>query len=175
MLTRALAVQANLFERLAAYKKTRGDCSVPQGWAEDPGLGTWVKNQRYHKKKLDRGEPSEGMTAARAVKLEALGFAWERPAGGNRDDAGWERWLAKLKAHKRAHGDCSVPKGWAEDPRLATWVCAQRQYKKKLDRGEPSEGMTAARVVKLEALGFAWDPRHEPLPPTRGRRSAVAN
>jgi hypothetical protein len=26
---------------------------------------------------LARGEPSEGMTAARAAKLEALGFAWQ--------------------------------------------------------------------------------------------------
>jgi hypothetical protein len=174
MLTRALVVQANLFDRLAVYKKTRGDCSVPQGWAEDPRLGTWVKNQRYFKKKLDRGELSEGMTAARVVKLDTLGFAWEAPAGGNRDDAGWERRLAKLKEYKRAHGDCSVPKGWAEDPRLATWVKAQRQHKKKLDRGEPCEGMTAARAAKLEALGFAWGPRQPPVP-TRGRRSAAAH
>ena len=48
-----------------------------QGWAEDPQLGRGVHNQRQHKKKLDRGEPSERMPAARAAKLEALGFAWE--------------------------------------------------------------------------------------------------
>ena len=29
--------------------------------------------------------------------------------------------------------------------------------KKKLDRGEPGERMTVARVAKLEVLGFAWD------------------
>jgi hypothetical protein len=29
----------------------------------------------------------------------------------------------------------------------------------KLDRGEPSEGMTAARVARLSCLGFSWDPR----------------
>ena len=126
-----------------------------QGWLPDPQLGRWVSAQRKHKRRLDRGEPCEGMTAARAAKLDTLGFAWEVPAGENRDDAGWERWLAKLKAYKRAHGDCSVPKGWGEDPRLGTWANTQRQGKKKLDRGEPSEGMTAARVVKLEALGFA--------------------
>ena len=28
------------------------------------------------KKKLDRGEPSKGMTAARAARLTALGFVW---------------------------------------------------------------------------------------------------
>ena len=29
--------------------------------------------------------------------------------------------------------------------------------KKKLDRGEPCEGMTAERAARLTALGFAWD------------------
>jgi hypothetical protein len=51
-----------------------------------------------------------------------------------------------------------VPRGWAEDPRLASWVKNQRKHKRKLDRGEPGQGMTAARAAKLTALGFAWDP-----------------
>jgi hypothetical protein len=150
--------------KLKAYKRKHGDCNVPGGWAEDPPLGRWVNTQRRHKKKLDRGEPSKGMTAARVAKLDALGFAWELSAAaisklnskGHRDDAGWEAHLAKLKAYEQQHGDCNVPQGWAEDPPLARWVKNQRAFKKKLDRGEPSEGMTAARVAKLEALGFIW-------------------
>ena len=107
------------------------------------------------------------MTAARAAKLEALGFAWELSAAaiskrrsevsGTRDDAGWEVQLAKLKAYKRKHGDCAVPNRWAEDPRLGGWVNMQRKLKRKLDRGEPSNGMTAERAAKLEALGLAWE------------------
>jgi hypothetical protein len=54
---------------------------VPQKWAEAPGLGVWVNTQRTRKKKLNRGEPSEGMTAERATKLEALGFNWAPPRG----------------------------------------------------------------------------------------------
>jgi hypothetical protein len=104
-----------------------------------------------HDYPLDRGEPSKGMTAERAAKLEALGFAWD-PGG-----AGWEEQLAKLKKYKRRHGDCSVPLRWAEDPVLGQWVNGQRKLKKALDRGEPSKGMTAERAAKLEALGFAWD------------------
>jgi hypothetical protein len=75
------------------------------------------------------------------------------------DDAGWEAQLAKLKVYKRRHGDCSVPKSWAEDPRLGNWVMYQRQLKRKLDRGEPSSGMTAERAAKLEALGVASERR----------------
>jgi hypothetical protein len=154
--------------KLNDYTREHGDCNVPRDWAEDPKLSNWVSSQRKGKKKLDRGEPSEarGMTAARAAKLEALGFAWELSAAvisklrseGPRNDAGWEAQLAKLKAYKRKHGDCIVPRRWAEDKPLGTWVKSQRLFKRKLDRGEPSEGMTATRVAKLDKLGFDWAP-----------------
>ena len=148
--------------KLRKYRRKHGDCNVPRGWAEDPPLGGWVGTQRQYKKALDRGEPSEGMTAARVAKLEALGFAWVLSAAAvskhnskaNRDDAGWEAQLAKLRKYKRKHGDCNVPKRWAEDPGLGHWVGHQRSFKRKLDRGNPNPGMTAARAAKLEALGF---------------------
>ena len=67
----------------------------------------------------------------------------------------WETQLAKLKTCNHRHGDCNVPQRWAEERGLGTWVNTHRRGKKKLDRGEPSDGMTVARAVKLEALGFA--------------------
>jgi hypothetical protein len=151
---------------LRAYKCRHGDCNVPRSWAEEPPLGNWINMQRVRKKQLDRGEPCRGMTAARAAKLEALGFAWELSAAAiskqaskaNRDDAGWAAQLVKLEAYKCRHGDCNVPTKWAEDPPLGRWVGNQRQSKKALERGEPCRGMTAARSAKLEALGFAWAP-----------------
>jgi hypothetical protein len=149
----------SLLAKLTKYKVEHGDCNVPQSWAEDPKLANWVHNQRQNKKKLDRGEPSKGMTAARAAKLEAIGFAWDAPPHGCLpNDTGWEAQLARLKAYKAEHGDCNVPQRWADDPPLGQWVRRQRVYKRSFDRGEPSEGMTAARAAKLEALGFAWEP-----------------
>ena len=67
------------------------------------------------------------MTAARAAKLEALGFVWELLSAaeihtqlrkGLQNDACWLAQLAKLKACRHGHGDCNVPKRWAEDPTL---------------------------------------------------------
>jgi hypothetical protein len=143
--------------KLQNYQRRHGDCNVPQKWAEDPPLGKWVSHQRQGKRALDRGEPSERMTAARAAKLEALGFAWELSAS-------WEAQLGKLKAYKQKHGDCNVPKGWAEDPRLGTWVNNLRMLKWQLDGGEPGQGLTAERAAKLTALGFAWGPGKNGLP-----------
>jgi hypothetical protein len=153
--------------RLAAYKAAHGDCSVPSVSAEDPRLAGWVTRQRMFKRKLDRGEHCKGMTAARAARLTALGFAWEgAKVRDPNHDAAWEAQFARLAAYKAAHGDCNVAQGWPEDPRLGNWVSRQQKCKKKLDRGEPSEpseGMTAARVAKLDALGFAWAPGDDAL------------
>jgi hypothetical protein len=93
---------------------------------EDPRLRQRVSNQRVLKRKLDRGEPSLGMTAARVARLDALGFAWarSRPRKLGRE-AAWEAQLAKLVVYKAAHGDCSVPQGWGEDPRLSLQVGRQ--------------------------------------------------
>jgi hypothetical protein len=146
--------------RLAAYKWQHGDCNVPQGWAEDPRLGRWVRTQRSFKKQLDRGVTGLGMTVAWAARLEALGFAWAPvpKAGGAAvpNEGAWEAQLVRLVAYKQAHGDCNVPKYWAEDPPLGNWVSKQRGLKRVLDRGGPSEGMTVAWAAQLEALGFAW-------------------
>jgi hypothetical protein len=68
----------------------------------------------------------------------------------------WEAQLARLAAYKAAHGDCSVPPRWAEDPRLGEWDRNPRTEKRQLDRGEARERMTGARVARLTALGFAW-------------------
>jgi hypothetical protein len=65
---------------------------------------------------------------------------------------------------------------------LATWISEQRQRKRKLDRGEPSHGMTAERaareaerVARLTALGLDWNPRLEPgLEPPIGTLSSGA-
>jgi hypothetical protein len=74
----------------------------------------------------------------------------------------WEAQLAKLAAYKGKHGDCRVPKGWAEDLVLGMWVIRQREGKQGLARGQPSLGMTAERAARLTALGFDWEDTKPP-------------
>ena len=71
-------------------------------------------------------------------------------------DAAWEEKLVRLEAYKAVHGDCNVPLRWADDKQLGKWVNMQRVGKRKLDRSEPSQGMTAERAARLTALGFVW-------------------
>jgi hypothetical protein len=102
--------------RLVAYKVVHGDCDVPM--RIHFALGSSVNSHHYLKRKLDRGEPSEGMTAERAARLTALGLVWKGTRAYS-EEAAWEVQLARLVAYKAAHGDYNVPGRWAEDPSLA--------------------------------------------------------
>ena len=68
---------------------------------------------------------------------------------------------ARLAAFEAEHGHCRVPRKHPADPKLGNWVAKQRQCKKKMDGDDSSPGITAERVVKLDALGFEWSVRGE--------------
>jgi len=55
------------FQELVAYKQEHGNCLVPQSWAENKQLATWVNKQRSKKGKLD---------AEKIKRLDDLGFVW---------------------------------------------------------------------------------------------------
>jgi hypothetical protein len=138
---------------LAAFKAMpgHGHCNVPRGYPANNQLGQWVDKQRQHKKKYDADPTTSRLTAERVRKLEALGFVWDTVT------AAWEVKLAELAAFKAMPGhDCSVPRGYPANPPLGTWVDKQRQHKKKYDADPATSSLTAERVGKLEALGFAW-------------------
>ena len=60
------AAWARSVAKLAAFKAVHGHCNLP--WFSE-----WVSKQQQ---KLDRGEPCERMSAARAAELDALGLDW---------------------------------------------------------------------------------------------------
>ena len=66
--------------------------------------------------------------------------------------ASWEMWFALLEDYVARENHPNAPAGHVEDGyKLGQWCNHQRQSYKK---GEMSE----ERVVRLEALGFVWDP-----------------
>ena len=152
--------------RLEAYKAVHGDCNVPRRWAEDPRLGKWVDHQRGRKRKLDRGEPSKGMTAERAARLTALGFL-DSTSGSQPHHPMLRirrRWSGLGGAARAAGGVQGGARRLQRAAGLGRGPAARQvgrppaRSKRKLDRGEPSEGMTAERAARLTALGFVWDP-----------------
>ncbi|MEN8250939.1 MAG: Helicase associated domain protein [Bacteroidota bacterium] len=130
------------FGQLKAYKECFGDCNVPDKWSENPTLGSWVQIQRHAYK----GRKGFSISDERIDKLEKLGFVWDIL------ETGWEEMYTKLSDYKSRYGNCQVPAGWPENPRLYAWCTTQRSaYKGKVGNKLGSE-----RISKLEALGFNW-------------------
>jgi hypothetical protein len=71
-------------------------------------------------------------------------------------DSKWLSTLEELNEYKQIHGDCIVPRGYAENPRLASWVAEQRKQYKLMQDGKQSS-ITPERVLMLKELGFAWN------------------
>jgi hypothetical protein len=69
------------------------------------------------------------------------------------------KWLStfeELEEYKERYGDCIVPRGYAENPRLASWVAEQRKQFQLFIKGKPSS-ITHERIRCLERIGFAWN------------------
>ena len=79
----------------------------------------------------------------RITRLKALGFAFDHSA------AQWEAMFNTLVAYKAEHGDSHVPRGFSQNPALASWVMSQRAQQKK---GK----LSPDRITRLESLGFAF-------------------
>lgn len=126
------------FAALKNYKHNHGDCNVPQKWAENPELGTWVAAQRQARKK---GKLSDEYIS----RLNDLDFAWDAV------NEKWEEMFARLVKYKLESGNCHVPRESAKHSALARWLTKQRAATRlgKLD---------SERRAQLEQVGVISNP-----------------
>ena len=129
---------------LEKYKNENdGDVCVPQNYAKNQVLATWVMNMRALKR---QGSPR--MTPRREAMLNSIGFVW------NEYDAAWEEMYNQLAKYKAEHGVTRVPRSAGT---LGRWVNNQRLRlgKKRTMRQNNSEKINQ-RINKLDSLRFEW-------------------
>jgi hypothetical protein len=122
---------------LIAYREKHGDCRVPQQWAENKRLATWVGTQRTRYK---RGVLSD----EKIQMLNRIGFDWVVGLGT------WEDRFQEVCAYKAEHQNCRVPTRWKQNPPLASWVVDQR-YDRRKGKLRPDYEQ------KLTEIGFEWE------------------
>jgi hypothetical protein len=122
---------------LERYKQKHKDCNVPRGYAETPGLGSWVNRQRKEYR-------SGNLNLERKEKLDQLGFVWNTYASS------WEESYAELEHYKQVHGHCNVPQKCPEAPGAAHFVKQQRDDYR-------NGNLNLERKSKLDQLGFVWN------------------
>lgn len=143
------------FDKLLEYRKTHGNCLVPNRYKQNERLGNWVRTQRAAYKKFVKGEPAK-ITKGRIAQLEKIGFQWGAGTGRKLDDSSWKQHFDKVVEYKKTHGNCRVPQRYKPDRKLGDWVRVQRIYYKKFVNGEVAP-ITEDRIAQLEKIGFEWD------------------
>lgn len=126
------------FESLQQFYEENGNCLVPSTYTTKDRfkLGAWVQAQRQKRSHLEPGQ----------IKLlDGLNFVW------NTLDMRWERGFRHLMEYQNKHEDCLVAFDFKTDCgfSLGGWVANQRSRKPR---------MKLARVNRLNAIGFIWDP-----------------
>jgi hypothetical protein len=148
------------FQELILFQKQYGHCLVPHISATNPGLGQWVKRQRYQYK-LKRDGRHSTLIDERELALERLGFAWDHRM------AAWMEHWNQLCEYQKRNGHSNVTWSTNGDPeyrQLAIWVSSQRRQYRHHKRGDVSF-LTPERIRKMESLGFVWNPRGLQLVP----------
>jgi len=121
-------------KELNGFRELHGHCNVPPKWSGNPALGSWVAELRQ------RGE--DAVSARWRRSLIALEFEWS-PSRAQ----WWETRFSELQAFKDQFGHCRVPKDWAPNPSLGSWVSTQRMQR---------ESLSTERRQRLAGLGFVW-------------------
>lgn len=143
-------LESDFLKGLAAiteFKKEHGHCRVPEGYVTKNGmkLKVWVNTRRK-----DYKIKNSNLTAERVAQLESLGFDWD-PL-----ESDFQRGLSELAIFKKECGHCRVEQKHITENNfpLGNWVGSRRK-----DYRENNTYLTTERIVKLEALGFEWDPQ----------------
>lgn len=71
-------------------------------------------------------------------------------------DSKWLVMYEELKDYRKQNNSCIVPRGYAKNPKLASWVSEQRKQHKLKLTDKPS-CLTDFRIGKLNEIGFVWN------------------
>ena len=155
------------FSELLDFVERNGHAAVPSNCATHPSLGEWAHQQReayrggQTRSKAKQASTQCRISAARFAKLDSVGFVWQLRTTRSR---AWEEQFAKLLEFVERNGHALVPNTCTADPSLGQWVVTQRQaYRGEQDRKQGKQPrcdhrISAARIAKLDSVGFVWHP-----------------
>merc|ERR1740139_1144236 len=145
-----------MLEMLKKFKEDHGNCNVPLSGHHQPRLSNWVRKQRRQYALQQKGEQSN-LTEEKIAALDELGFIWtNKYCALGEVSKPWNAMILQLAAYKEEHGDCRVPRDYAQNPQLGKWVARLKNQYRKQQKGEKSN-MTEGKKNKLERLGFVWE------------------
>ena len=96
------------------------------------------------------GRESRGADASDAQRAAKR----QKRVDGRKQRRTWEESRALLEEYRDAHGgDCKVPQGWEDDPRLGGWVMDQKTQWRKYEADPATSRLTDERFAALRQMG----------------------
>lgn len=148
----------HFYNKLVEYKKRNGSTEVPQRYKDDPGLGSWCKNQREYYKSYKNNRTSS-LTEERIALLEKIEFAWVATKTKRRVMKDFDVHLAELQEYKQLRGHTRVPHVYEENPGLGVFCHRVKIYQREMKEGKrksPNDWLTPERIEALNELEFEW-------------------
>ena len=143
------------YDELVKYVKEFDHARVPVAFAENPSLGRWVNTQRKYYKNYTDGKLSRRLSKEQIRLLNRIGFEWKmRPRNFS-----WDRRFDELLDYVEKFGNARVPRSFADNPALGSWVRTQRQNYRMIHAGKLLcclQG-TKERIRLLNSIGFEWN------------------
>jgi hypothetical protein len=158
------------FKELQDFTKLSGHSNVPARWSANPKLAAWVATQRQKYRSQQEQEDDTASTKKYYGKeltqrhiqlLESIGFCWDP-----HHDIWWMMY-DDLKYFWQKHNHIKVPRGYAPNPKLPSWVVHQRRYCREYvvavqiegtTDGVTVSGLDLERLEALRAINFCWLP-----------------
>ena len=136
-----------MFRSLVEFKQQHRHFRVPRPWANNPGLPTWIVNQR----RLNR---RKALPADRVERLNQIGFPWSPAESAKRVrdskiEREWEAFFRQLLQFKAKRGHCDVPRENRKDAALGQWLAKQCWLKNK-------GRLDTDRQRRLDEVGVQW-------------------
>lgn len=120
------------------------------------GLPPLVAESKGLKRKRAQAEPSSSHhETTEKVKVQRLDTTTASEFTPTKD-ARWHKMYKALQVYKAQHGDCLVPRGFAPNPPLGSWVAEQRKQYRLMKDGKQSS-ISPERVSLLCDLEFSWN------------------
>jgi hypothetical protein len=165
------AMWQSRYKELQDFTELSGHSNVPARWSENPALAAWVATQRQKfrsQQEEDTAIPKKyygkELTQRHIQLLESIGFCWD-PHHDN-----WWVYYDDLKVFWQKHNHVKVPRGYAPNSKLPSWVVHQRRYCREYvvavriegtTDGVTVPGLDVERLEALRAINFCWLPDNE--------------
>lgn len=150
---RSLSASAGSSRNVAA--NTKVDFSPPKG----PNMAESISSSMHEDGNEEEDSDSADPSSKTQLDQDSAQSSKPNAKKGRKNESQWNYNFNLLKAFKEEYGHCVVPRTYTIfGSTLGYWVHSQRAEYQASRNGRARSSITKERILRLESIGFDWDP-----------------